>query len=172
MSSGEPPFQAAISDLYCEHHGWLFGWLRRKLGCAHNAADLAQDTFARILNARESVATLREPRAFLSTTARRLIIDQVRRKHIENAYLQELALTAEALEGFQSPEHILSTLEALEHIAFMLDGLHDNVRQAFVLYYLDGLTQSEIARQLGLSDRTVRKYLIQALLHCSHSLDT
>lgn len=172
MSSGEPPFQAAISDLYCEHHGWLFGWLRRKLGCAHNAADLAQDTFARILNARESVATLREPRAFLSTTARRLIIDQVRRKHIENAYLQELALTAEALEGFQSPEHILSTLEALEHIAFMLEGLHDNVRQAFVLYYLDGLTQSEIARQLGLSDRTVRKYLIQALLHCSHSLDT
>ncbi|MCU1754912.1 sigma-70 family RNA polymerase sigma factor [Pseudomonas helleri] len=172
MSSGEPPFQAAISDLYCDHHGWLFGWLRRKLGCAHNAADLAQDTFARILNARESVATLREPRAFLSTTARRLIIDQVRRKHIENAYLQELALTAEALEGFQSPEHILSTLEALEHIAFMLEGLQDNVRQAFVLYYLDGLTQSEIARQLGLSDRTVRKYLIQALLHCSHSLDT
>lgn len=172
MSSGEPPFQAAISDLYCEHHGWLFGWLRRKLGCAHNAADLAQDTFARILNARESVASLREPRAFLSTTARRLIIDQVRRKHIENAYLQELALTAEALEGFQSPEHILSTLEALEHIAFMLEGLHDNVRQAFVLYYLDGLTQSEIARQLELSDRTVRKYLIQALLHCSHSLDT
>ena len=172
MSSGEPPFQAAISDLYCEHHGWLFGWLRRKLGCAHNAADLAQDTFARILNARESVASLREPRAFLSTTARRLIIDQVRRKHIENAYLHELALTAEALEGFQSPEHILSTLEALEHIAFMLEGLHDNVRQAFVLYYLDGLTQSEIARQLGLSDRTVRKYLIQALLHCSHSLDT
>lgn len=172
MSSGEPAFQTAISDLYCEHHGWLFGWLRRKLGCAQNAADLTQDTFARILNARETVATLREPRAFLSTTARRLIIDQARRKQIENAYLQELALTAEALEGFQSPEQILTTLEALEQIAFILEGMHDKVRQAFVLYYLDGLTQTEIARQLALSDRTVRKYLIQAMLHCSHSLDT
>ena len=172
MASGEPSYQSAITELYCEHHGWLFGWLRRKLGCAHNAADLAQDTFARILNARESVATLREPRAFLSTTARRLIIDQVRRKQIENAYLQELALTAQALEGFQSPEQILTTLEALEHIAFILEGMQDKVRQAFVLYYLDGLKQSEIARQLALSDRTVRKYLIQALLHCSHSLDT
>ena len=172
MSTGEPAFQAAISNLYSEHHGWLFGWLRRKLGCARNAEDLAQDTFTRILNARESVATLREPRAFLSTTARRLIIDQVRRKHIENAYLQELALTAQALEGFQSPEQILTTLEALEHIAFILEGMQDKVRQAFVLYYLDGLKQSEIARQLALSDRTVRKYLIQALLHCSHSLDT
>ena len=172
MSTGEPAFHAAISNLYSEHHGWLFGWLRRKLGCAQNAADLAQDTFTRILNARESVATLREPRAFLSTTARRLIIDQVRRKQIENAYLQELALTAQALEGFQSPEQILTTLEALEHIAFILEGMQDKVRQAFVLYYLDGLKQSEIARQLALSDRTVRKYLIQALLHCSHSLDT
>ena len=172
MSTGEPAFQAAISNLYSEHHGWLFGWLRRKLGCAQNAADLAQDTITRILNARESVATLREPRAFLSTTARRLIIDQVRRKQIENAYLQELALTAQALEGFQSPEQILTTLEALEHIAFILEGMQDKVRQAFVLYYLDGLKQSEIARQLALSDRTVRKYLIQALLHCSHSLDT
>ena len=172
MSSGEPSYQTAITELYCEHHGWLFGWLRRKLGCAHNAADLAQDTFTRILNARESVATLREPRAFLSTTARRLIIDQVRRKQIENAYLQELALTAQALEGFQSPEQILTTLEALEQIAFILEGMRDKQRQAFVLYYLDGLTQSEIARQLELSDRTVRKYLIQALLHCSHSLDT
>ena len=172
MSTGEPAFQAAISNLYSEHHGWLFGWLRRKLGCAQNAEDRAQDTFTRILNARESVATLREPRAFLSTTARRLIIDQVRRKQIENAYLQELALTAQALEGFQSPEQILTTLEALEHIAFILEGMQDKVRQAFVLYYLDGLKQSEIARQLALSDRTVRKYLIQALLHCSHSLDT
>ena len=172
MSSGEPSYQTAITELYCEHHGWLFGWLRRKLGCAHNAADLAQDTFTRILNARESVATLREPRAFLSTTARRLIIDQVRRKQIENAYLQELALTAQALEGFQSPEQILTTLEALEQIACILEGMQDKPRQAFVLYYLDGLTQSEIARQLELSDRTVRKYLIQALLHCSHSLDT
>ena len=50
--------------------------------------------------------------------------------------------------------------------------MQEKARQAFVLYYLDGLTQCEIARQLGLSDRTVRKYLIQALLHCSHSLDT
>ncbi|GLX88210.1 RNA polymerase sigma factor [Pseudomonas fragi] len=172
MSSGEPPFQAAISHLYCEHHGWLLGWLRRKLGCAQNAADVAQDTFARILNARESVASLREPRAFLSTTARRLIIDQARRKKIENAYLSQLALTAEALEGHQSAEDIIATLEALEQIAFILEGLPEKTRQAFVLYYLDGLNQADIGRQLGLSDRTVRKYLIQALLHCSHSMNT
>jgi RNA polymerase sigma-70 factor (ECF subfamily) len=159
MPVGEPPFQREITQLYSEHHGWLLTWLRRKLGCRHNAADLAQDTFARILNARESVAGIREPRAYLSTTARRLLIDQARRKQIEQAYLQELALTVDALE-------------ALEQIAFILEGMHEYSRQAFVLYYLEEMTQQQIARQLNLSERTVRKYLIQALMHCGHSMDT
>lgn len=172
MPVSEPPFQHAILALYSDHHRWLLSWLRRKLGCAHNAADLAQDTFVRIIGARDSVATIREPRAFLSTTARRLIIDQARRKQIENAYLQELMLTVDVLEGFQSPEQLHITLQALEHIAFVLEGLQEKPRQAFVLYYLDGLNQCQIAQALGLSDRTVRSYLVQALLHCSHSLDT
>lgn len=172
MSVGEPPFQREITQLYSEHHAWLCAWLRRKLGCRQNAADVAQDTFARILHARESVANIREPRAYLSTTARRLVIDQARRKQIEQAYLHELALTMDALDGFQSPEQIHTTLEALEHIAFILEGMHVYSRQAFVLYYLEELTQQQIARQLKLSERTVRKYLIQALLHCGHSMDT
>lgn len=171
MSAAEPPFQQAIHDLYSNHHGWLFGWLRKKLGCSHNAADLAQDTFARILASRDVVAGMREPRAYLSTTARRLVIDRARRKQIEDAYLQELALTAETLAGFQSPEQILATLEALEQIAFVLEELSANARQAFLLYFLDGLTQVDIAAQLGISERMVRKHLMNALLHCSNALD-
>ena len=30
--------------LYADHHGWLSGWLRSRVGCSHTAADLAQDT--------------------------------------------------------------------------------------------------------------------------------
>ncbi|MGY4532562.1 RNA polymerase sigma factor (sigma-70 family) [Pseudomonas sp. TE3786] len=171
MSAAEPPFQQAIHELYSNHHGWLFGWLRKKLGCSHNAADLAHDTFARILASRDVVASMREPRAYLSTTARRLVIDRARRKQIEDAYLQELALTAETLAGFQSPEQILTTLEALEQIAFVLEELSANTRQAFLLYFLDGLTQVEIAARLGISERMVRKYLLNALLHCGNALD-
>jgi RNA polymerase sigma-70 factor (ECF subfamily) len=38
---------AGIATLYRDHHSWLHGWLRLKLGDAHRAADLAQDTFVR-----------------------------------------------------------------------------------------------------------------------------
>ncbi|RML82115.1 hypothetical protein APX70_06966, partial [Pseudomonas syringae pv. maculicola] len=42
--------------------------LRRRLGCPHSAADLAQDTFVKVLGARDT-AQIIEPRAFLTTIA-------------------------------------------------------------------------------------------------------
>jgi RNA polymerase sigma-70 factor (ECF subfamily) len=38
-----------IAILYRQHHGWLRGWLQRKVGNAFDAADLAQATFLRVL---------------------------------------------------------------------------------------------------------------------------
>lgn len=92
-----------ITQLYGEHHGWLVGWLRKKVGCPHHAADLAHDTFVRIIGARDLLC-LNEPRAYLTTTARRLMIDQARRRQIEQVYLAELALAAEKSECFPSPD--------------------------------------------------------------------
>ena len=173
MSVTELPLKQAVHALYAEHHGWLFGWLRKKLGCPHNAADLAQDTFVRILSSREALGALREPRAYLTTAARHLMIDRARRRKIEDAYLRELALAVDLLEGLhQSPEQILLTLEALEQIAFVLEGLGENARQVFLLYFLEGQRQADIAAQLKISERMVRKHLMGALAHCYHALDT
>ena len=173
MSADAPPLQQALHRLYRDHHGWLFIWLRRKLGCAHNAADLAQDTFVRIIASRDALAAMREPRAYLATTAKRLIIDRSRRRQLEEAYLHELTLTAAVLAeaGFRSPAQIHETLEALEQIAFVLEGLSEKAHQIFLMYFLEDCNQAEIARRQGISERMVRKYLTQALAHCSQALD-
>lgn len=68
-----------MHQLYTRHHGWLFQFLRRKLGDAEQAADLAQDTFIRLLNTGQR-AEIREPRAYLSTIARGLVADMFRRR--------------------------------------------------------------------------------------------
>ena len=57
-----------IDQLYSDHHGWLHGWLRSRLGNAADAADLAQDTFLRVL-LKQELLELRTPRAFLRTIA-------------------------------------------------------------------------------------------------------
>ena len=49
MSSLDQPLNQQVQTLYSEHHGWLQGWLQRKLGNRCDAADLAHDTFLRLL---------------------------------------------------------------------------------------------------------------------------
>lgn len=163
--------QHHVHTLYCEHRGWLFEWLRRKLGSSDNAADLTQDTFVRIISSRDTLLGVREPRAFLVTTAKHLLADRARRKFLEDAYLQELSLAAGHAAGHPSPEQILETVQALAHIERALDGLPVKSRQAFLLHYLDGEAQSCVAERLGVSERMVRKYLVQALTHCQLTLD-
>ena len=169
MTAVNTPLQHEFHTLYADHHGWLVQCLRRRLGCAHGAADLAHDTFLRILGSRE-LPGLREPRAYLTTTANRLIIDRARRQRIEQAYLAELAQVAESQEGYPSPEQILAAIEALDQICRALDGLAEKPRRAFLLRYLDGQTHAAIAAQMKVSTKMIQKYLVKALVHCHRAL--
>lgn len=158
--------QQRIESLYVDHHGWLLAWLRRKLGCAHHAADVTHDTFLRIIASRDALFGIQEPRAYLTTAAKRLLVDRSRRQLIEQAYLREMALIAQDLPGHPSPDEILMAVQALEQISAALQGVSLRAREAFLRHYLDGQTHATVAAELGVSKRMVQKYLTQALLHC------
>lgn len=163
-----PPYRGntahAVHTLYAEHHGWLQTWLRRRLGCTHNAADLAQDTFMRVLLRPQVLPTLREPRAYLTTLAKGVVSEHWRRQALERAYLDALALVPQALA--LSPEERLELLQTLDEIDAMLDGLAPKAREAFVLSQLEGLTYTQIATRLGTSERTVKRYMALGFERC------
>ncbi|WP_409275552.1 sigma-70 family RNA polymerase sigma factor [Pseudomonas sp. KCJK9111] len=157
------PSNDLVQNLYSAHHGWLHTWLRHRLGNAADAADVAQDTFMRLLQRREHLQ-IQQPRAFLRTVARGLIIDHWRREELHKAYLEALALVPEAHTPDVETRELL--LELLERIAKMLDGLKPKVRTAFLLAQCEGLRHQEIAQQMGVSVRTVERYIADALYHC------
>jgi len=111
-----------------------------------------------------NVHEIREPRAYLTTIANGLLINHWRRSAIEKAYLDRLATYPEALTP--SPEENAIILSTLQEIDELLDQLPGKVRKAFLMSQLDGLTYFEIGIQLGVSDRMVKKYMAQAMLHC------
>lgn len=156
-----------IGGLYEHHHRWLHSWLGRRLGDAHQAADLAHDIFVRLLS-REEMVEAREPRAFLTTIAQRVLISYHRRQRLERAYLDALAQWPQPLAV--SPEERAILLETLVEVDRMLDGLPAIVRRAFLLSQLDGLKQAEIAQALGISLATVKRYLVKAGVHCLFSV--
>jgi len=163
MSSVDLNHQHAVHTLYENHHSWLCGWLRQRLGCIDNAADLAQDTFIRVMTQRKT-PELREPRAYLSTVARSLMIDMFRRRALEQAYLETLALNPEPMDI--SPETRTLIIETLIEIDRLLDGLGERTREIFLLAQLDGLSYVEIGRRLKVSVTTVKKHAVRALTHC------
>lgn len=152
-----------LDTLYRDHHSWLQGWLRRRLGNRCDAADLAQDTFVRLLRA-GNAASIREPRDYLATVARGLMVDFLRRRSLEQAYLDVLASQPQAEHPSAEQQALL--LEALMDIDRMLDGLGRTVREVFILSQLDGLTYAQIAARLGISLRSVNNYMARAVEHC------
>jgi RNA polymerase sigma-70 factor (ECF subfamily) len=154
----------ALTDLYAQHHGWLRGWLQRRLGHAGDAADFAQDTYLRVIESRTALAEIREPRAFLTTVAKRVVANHLRHREIERAYLETLAHMPQAL--VPSPEDRAIVLETLQEIDTLLDGLPPKVRTAFLWAQLDGMPYAEIADRMGVSLSSVKQYMARAIRHC------
>ncbi|ALM85599.1 sigma-70 family RNA polymerase sigma factor [Bordetella sp. N] len=163
-----------MHTLYSDNHRWLQGWLRRRVGDPFDAADLVQDTFVRVLKAHtgqgaeaasaDTVAHIREPRAYLAAIAKGLMIDFFRRQTLERTYLEVLAaLPPQEVPSLETQAVLRSVLTEIDA---MLDGLGLKVKQAFLMAQCEDLPYAEIARRLGVSRRTVDNYLARAMAHC------
>ncbi|SDO87345.1 RNA polymerase sigma-70 factor, ECF subfamily [Rhodoferax sp. OV413] len=146
-------------QMFAEHHGWLLTRLQARLHNTADAQDLASETFLRVVTYRQLDA-VHEPRAFLTTIAKRLLFTLWRRRELEQAYLDALALRPD--DTAASPEDRAVLLETLDYIAHALDGLPLKAHQAFLLSQMDGLGYHAIAAQLGISHSTVRRHMADA----------
>ena len=160
MSVPHPPIDPLLraQQLYAGHHAWLLSRLQARLRNTAEAQDVASETFLRVLTARQA-SVVEEPRAFLTTIAKRLLFTLWQRRELERAYLDTLAQQPEALAP--SPEERAVLLETLETIANALEGLPLKARQAFLLSQVDGLTYEAIAQQLDISQSTVRRHMAE-----------
>lgn len=153
-----------VTELYRDHHGWLSVWLRKKLGNSFDAADLAHDTFVRLMAGRRKEGAGAEPRALLAHIAKGLVVDHWRRRALEDAYLAAVAQLP-APEA-PSPEARALILETLHAIDASLRSLPARTREIFLLSQFDGAGYAEIAQNLRLSLSTVKRHMQAALTAC------
>lgn len=164
MSTTDYISPPTVEHLYLDHHHWLQGWLRRRLDNTAEAADLAHDTFVRLIRSPQRFDSQPQARAYLRVVAKGLCVDLWRHRVVERAWLDTLAVLPEALAP--SAEEHYTVLQALREIDTMLRNLPPKAGRAFVLSAACGMTHQEIASELGVSSRTVGTYITQAMLHC------
>ena len=154
-----------LDSLYRNYHPWLLAWLRRKLNCPSDAADLSHDTFLRLLLGADP-ADLSEPRAYLLVIANRLLINRYRRRKVEEEALRQVALLLERQDR-RGPAETIVARDLLAHVLLLLtEELPEKPRRAFLMARVDGLSYRTIARRLEVSESSVKQYLAKTLAHC------
>ena len=153
-----------IKIFYQNHHSWLYQLFNRKLSNHADAADLAHDAFLRLLKTPKNFDSNTGARAYLSHMARGMCSDLWRRKHIEQAWLD--TLTNQPYAFYPCAEQQAIIIEALTEVDTMLRQLPNNVAEAFIQTMVYGKTAKEVALVLGVTDRSIRNYLSQAMLAC------
>lgn len=149
-----------------EHYDDLLKFLTRRMSDRQRAADVAQETYLKLLKVDPRTVEVHNDRGFIFRVAGNLAIDTLRREQRLAANLADGQEHAEAVDPAPAPEAVLLAKERLAVLDEALAQLSDNARQALLLNRLEGLTQAQIALRLGVSESMVAKYIGQALRHC------
>lgn len=162
------PGEDSIATQASEYHAELQRFLMRRLRSVHNAQDLAQEAYLRLLRV-DRAELVRQPRAYLYRIALNLVLEfQLRARREPITY--DSTTFDEAAEQLSDTAVDESEREAdAEQIEQILAQLPPLYRAIFLLRKRDGLSYQEIAQQLDISVHTVKKYLARAVAKCRHA---
>jgi RNA polymerase sigma factor (sigma-70 family) len=157
---------AAIVDpgllrAFLDNHRDLVRFLSRRLRCLFTARDLAQEVYLRLGRAGGD-EVVENPRALLFRIAANLATDHVRVQGRRAELLQEANGLLWDQEDEISPERQILAKDELVRIGAALSCLPERTKRVFYLNRFEGVTQSEIALQLGISRTSVEKHMRRA----------
>jgi RNA polymerase sigma factor (sigma-70 family) len=129
--------------------------------------DLIQEAYVRIWSA--DFRSIQNGRAFLYAVARNSLRDQFRRAQV--VQMECVAeLDALDIEEAPGPERMVSARQQYEQLVDIVNDLPRQRRAVFSARKFEGLSIREIAKRLGLSEKTVANHLRLALAQVTQSM--
>lgn len=154
-------------------HREPLNFLAHQVNDRDTAADLAQESFVRVLAAQASGQVIVDLRAMLFRTARNLVVDQYRRDaHRRHEHLHGLDETElPSIPAHQQPDAILGYQQLARVLVRAIESLPPRCREAFVLSRFDGLSHQAVAERMGISKNMVAQHVARGILACQRGLD-
>jgi RNA polymerase sigma-70 factor, ECF subfamily len=166
IASGEP---AAVQECIARYGGLVWSLARRFTRCASDAEDATQEIFLELWrHAARFDETLGSEINFVSTLARRRLIDRLRKTSLEpNFDRSDAAMDSlVSLQEADAADHAIDRERAL----IAMSQLRPVCRRVLELAFLHDLTQPEIAQRLTLPLGTVKSHMRRGLLQLRASL--
>ncbi len=129
---------------------------------ADDAEDLVEDAFIKAWETIENGAEIENFKAFIYRTVRNVCISFLRKKRetVGEEYIPEV------------DDEIIDTSVRDAKIWKAIDELPTKCREIFLMSKRDGLTNEEIAEELGLSIKTVKNQMTKAFARLREALST
>lgn len=151
----------SFRELFDRYYTPLTLFAIRFLADEDASSDVVQNVFVnlyeqRISNRPDNI------RSFLYTSVRNACLNVLKHEKIKQAYEKEAVMLTEDMAP-DAADGLIEESEAKAKVAAALAKLPDQCRKIFTMNRLDGLSNQEIADQLGLSKRTVETQISNAL---------
>lgn len=157
-----------------QHYDELLDYVSLKIGSRQLANDVVQETYLRVCEKPEQFRELRNPIAFLKTVSIHIAFDFLRKDKYYSKYFgstdeQDIDNLPKSLEVRKLSEQELGVIrdEYIQQILGIISDLPPVCRDVFLLVQFYGMTQVEVAKQLGISRTMVIKHFMRALEHFS-----
>jgi RNA polymerase sigma-70 factor (ECF subfamily) len=160
MNEQLPP-RRDFAALYRSTIGPLRRYLTRLLGNSTEAQDIAHDAYLRVLPIVEQPTT-GQPEAVLYTTARRLAINQLKRRSISPICAGESCQERSASPAPGVAQQVMARQE-LRLLQEAITRLPEGCRNVLLLRKVELLSHRDIAGRLGIAVSTVEKQHVRAL---------
>ncbi len=151
-----------VSRLFREHNRALVLFLASRLKDIQTAREVAQEAYVRVLEL-ENLSAVGFLRSYLFKIAGNLAIDRLRQQQ-SRARLDRISDLDDFFDGLP-PERTIIAREELAFLGRVVGELPAKYQQAFRLHRLEDQSFEDIARQMGIKDRMVRRYVTNALLY-------
>jgi RNA polymerase sigma-70 factor (ECF subfamily) len=124
--------------------------------------DIVQEMYARLASL-DTVEDIRNPRHYAAQTAVSIALNMTRHARVVPMIplgdFEEMGLVSPE----PSPEHALNSQHELRELEKTLQELPPLCRTAFLLRRVEDLSQKEVAEKLGISVKTVEKYMTRSV---------
>jgi RNA polymerase sigma factor (sigma-70 family) len=166
--AGGPDRPNDLLGAYMSRRDDLVRFFAARLRSMAAAEDLVQDLYVRVASL-DSGERVENPSAYLYRLASNLMLDRLRSERRsgvrDNAWVQDhrMEVGGEGVADEPSAEQSVAARQRLAQVARAIAELPPKTKRAFELHKLQGLTQEETARTLGVSRKTVEKQISAAL---------
>jgi RNA polymerase sigma factor (sigma-70 family) len=129
-------------------------WLRRSRVSREDVDDLIQEAYCKLASL-PSVDHISRPDGYFFQTVRNLLSEQIRRSQVVRIETVKDISALSIYSDEPSPERVAGGLQELARVRRLIEDLPPRCRRIFELRKIEGRSQREIARLLGVSESVV-----------------